>query len=704
MTLTQPTTVGAPQPASHVSRSSTKSSFRPDLQGLRAIAIGTVLVYHLFPAGWFGGGYIGVDVFFVISGFLITSHLVSTSRKAGGRISLIDFYGRRARRLMPAAILVLTVTWLVSKIVLPTTRLADTAEQVRASTLYFQNWILAGNAVDYLKSDNAPSPVQHFWSLSVEEQFYVVWPLLFLVAWGVTALVRRSADQTDRGRFAARVMLALAAVVLVASLWWSIVETEADPSAAYFVTTTRMWELAAGGVLVLLPAAVAKRLGALGPMSWVGLGAILVSVIVISDGTAFPGAIAIVPISGALLMIACGAGRGSTSRLMSTRPMVFLGDISYSLYLWHWPVIVLWKSWTVDEIGLLDGPAIAAVSILLAWLTKRFVEDPFRKNAFISKSKARSLATLLLAIIPVALVSLWSAPTAASTDQKAGTRDYPGAAALGDPSVRVPDTEPIPDPAAAAEDWPNLGGTCQTPIMESKVSACWFGETENPRKTIAFVGDSKTTQFFWPVNEWAEKKNYAVVVLRHSICAWGSTMADVPGADGPYTSCHKWGKKALDLIVDDIKPDVVITTARPTLGTPDHRALDKVSWKAIGVGMADYWRRLIANDIDVVAIRETPEMGKDVPDCLSKPGATPDDCDRKRSKAVGEGTPVQVAAAKVRKATYIDLNDHLCGPKWCKPVVGNIVVYIDSHHVTRTYSRTAGVYLVKKLEKLDALR
>ncbi|MEU0314590.1 acyltransferase family protein [Nocardioides sp. NPDC006273] len=697
-------TVVAPQPVAQASKSGTKSSFRPDLQGLRAIAIGTVLVYHLFPAGWFGGGYIGVDVFFVISGFLITSHLVSTSRKAGGRISLIDFYGRRARRLMPAAILVLTVTWLVSKLVLPTTRLADTAEQVRASTLYFQNWILAGNAVDYLKSDNAPSPVQHFWSLSVEEQFYVVWPLLFLLAWAVASVLRRSAETSERGLFANRVMLGLAAVVVAASLWWSIVETKADPAAAYFVTTTRMWELAAGGLLALLPAAASKRLGALGPLSWIGLGAILASAVMISDSAAFPGAIAIVPVAGAVLMIACGAGNASTNKLMSTRPMVFLGDISYSLYLWHWPVIVLWKTWTVDEIGWVDGPAIAAVSIILAWLTKQFVEDPFRKSAFFSKSRWRSLATLLLAIIPVALVSTWSAPAVGSASDKAGTRDYPGAAVLADPAVRVPHIEAIPDPAAAAEDWPDLGGTCQTPIMESRVQACWFGEKENPRKTIAFVGDSKTTQFFWSVRNWAEKKDYAIVVLRHSICAWGSTMADIPGDDGPYVSCHRWGVKALDQIINDIKPDVVITTARPTLGTPDHRALDRVSWKAIGDGMADYWRKLIAHDIAVVGIKETPEMGTDIPDCLSKPGAKPSDCDRKRSKAIGSGMPVEVAAKQVPRATFIDLNDQLCGPKWCKPVVGNIVVYIDSHHITKTYGLTAGERLVDELKKQPALK
>jgi peptidoglycan/LPS O-acetylase OafA/YrhL len=210
-----------------------RGSFRPDIQGLRALAVALVVVYHLYPS-LLPGGFVGVDVFFVISGFLITGHLWRGYQRTG-TVGLPDFWGRRARRLLPAAVLVLVATWLVSRLVLPTSRLADTATQIRASALYFQNWQLAHDAVDYLTSRDPASPVQHFWSLSVEEQFYLLWPLLFLVA---GFLARRRGGRSGRG---GRVVVAgLTSVLVVGSLAYSVYETRVDPKAAYFVTTTQM--------------------------------------------------------------------------------------------------------------------------------------------------------------------------------------------------------------------------------------------------------------------------------------------------------------------------------------------------------------------------------------------------------------------------------------------------------------------------------
>src|SRR6516225_5753045 len=231
--------------------------FRPDIQGLRALAVAMVVIYHLYPS-LLPGGFVGVDVFFVISGFLITGHLWRGYRRTG-RVGLVDFWGRRARRLVPAAALVLAVTWLASRLVLPATRLADTADQVRASALYFQNWLLAHNAVDYLKSNDAASPLQHFWSLSVEEQFYLLWPWLFVAAVAAVRLrARRAGRHRAAGITAGRAVVAgLAGALVLGSLAYSVYDTRTDPAAAYFVTTTRIWELGLGGLLALLP----QRLG-----------------------------------------------------------------------------------------------------------------------------------------------------------------------------------------------------------------------------------------------------------------------------------------------------------------------------------------------------------------------------------------------------------------------------------------------------------
>src|SRR5512146_55444 len=328
------TTTGSPRGT----RTATKAErdFRPDIQGLRAIAVALVVVYHLFPS-LLPGGYVGVDVFFVISGFLITGHLWRGYAKSG-KLSLVDFWGRRARRLVPAAALVLAVTWVGARLVLPTPRLAETATEIRASALYYQNWQLAHNAVDYLKSHEAASPVQHFWSLSVEEQFYLVWPLLFVVA-GLVARKRARAPGSDASAVSGqsvirghRVVAILTGALVLASLAYSVYDTIADPAAAYFVTTTRMWELGIGGLLALLPTVAARRLGRHGWLGWAGLAMIIASQFAIRGSTPFPGWIALVPVLGAAAIIAGGSAQGKRGpwRLTSTRLMVFLGGISYS--------------------------------------------------------------------------------------------------------------------------------------------------------------------------------------------------------------------------------------------------------------------------------------------------------------------------------------------------------------------------------------
>lgn len=373
--------------------------FRPDVQGLRAIAVVMVVFYHLYPA-LLPGGYVGVDVFFVISGFLITGNLMRTLERTG-RLQLVDFYGRRARRLIPASALVLAVTWLLAREVLPSTQRLAAAEQIRASALYVQNWLLAHDSVDYLNADSAASPVQHFWSLSVEEQFYLVWPLLFVLAGIVTA---RSTYRV--GRF---VLVSTACALVVGSLIYSAYETNANQAAAFFVTTTRMWEFGIGGLAVLLDRRIANRLGRMGILGWLGLVLLLYAAFKCNGTSAFPGTIALVPVAGATLLLLSGSHRArlGPARLTSLRPCVFVGDVSYSLYLWHWPLIVLWLAYSGGRIEWLDGPAIGAASLALAWVTKVCVEDKVRLAPVFVRSPLRSLATATAAVVPVVLVGFF---------------------------------------------------------------------------------------------------------------------------------------------------------------------------------------------------------------------------------------------------------------------------------------------------------
>ncbi|SHG22887.1 Peptidoglycan/LPS O-acetylase OafA/YrhL, contains acyltransferase and SGNH-hydrolase domains [Jatrophihabitans endophyticus] len=715
------------------------SGFRPDVQGLRAVAVSLVVIYHLYPDA-LPGGYVGVDVFFAISGFLITGHLLRTVRTTG-RVGFVDFYGRRARRLMPAAVLVLAATWLASWAVLPSTQLAATATQVRASALYFQNWVLAHDAVDYLTADDAPSPVQHFWSLSVEEQFYLFWPLLVLVALGVGTLAARrlraagATDERVAARRAARtrgVMFLLAVAVVAVSFWYSVHETRVNPSAAYFVTTTRVWELALGAALALLTDRVASRVGRVGVLGWLGLGLVVASAFLIDEGSPFPGSVAALPVGGAVLLLASGSSvaKLGPSRLMSLRPVVFVGDISYSLYLWHWPLIILWEAHSGDDIGYLDGPVLLVVAVLLSWATKVFVEDRVRLAGILAGHRWRSLATVATAAVPVLLASIYignepapyhatvqaDRPGAASLLQDAAGSSTPsatpttGAAAGASSSSASPrrsatkatpasrSAVPFAPPVEAAEQ--DMGaytkgpGGCQAAQTSSDLLSCTYGDTKHPIRTVALVGDSVAGQWFPALNAIALERHWKLVLNLHSLCPWSATMT-VTGDGEAYRACHTWGAKLTAALLKQ-RPDVVITSARPSLGTTDHPEVGTAAWRAIGSGAVAYWNRLTAAGIPVVPIAETPEMHKDVPDCLASTDDDFDQCSATRSDALRPGTPMVVAARRTQ-AHAVTMNDLVCAPKVCKPVVGNILVYRDKHHITQTFMLTLKPFLEKRL-------
>jgi peptidoglycan/LPS O-acetylase OafA/YrhL len=672
-----------------------RRGFRLDIQGMRALAVSMVVIYHLYPS-LLPGGFAGVDVFFVISGFLITGHLLREYRKTG-RIGLLDFWGRRAKRLVPAAALVLTVTWLGSRLVLPATQLADTAAQIRASALYFQNWQLAGDAVNYLQASSPASPVQHFWSLSVEEQFYLGWPFLFLAA----ALAALAARRPERRRVVGQqVVLLLAGLVVIASLWYSIYDTKANPAGAYFVTTTRIWELGLGGLLALLPASLSDRIGRFGLLGWAGLGLVIASAFALSGTTAFPGYLALLPAGGAAALILGGsaAGRFGPSRLTSARPMVFIGGISYSLYLWHWPLIVLWTTWRGHPVGVVSGPVIIAVSIALSWLTKVWVEDRVRTASLLSGHGWRSVSTALAAVVPVALVTIFIAGEASPWGGHLGP-NYPGAAALS-ASVHKLKPEPVLPPPTEIKLPTYWQQGCLVAESSSVPKECVYGDTSNPVLTVALVGDSMAGDWFTPLQQIAVQRHWRLVTDLHSVCPLSSTMMITPDTGGPYTPCHAWGAAVVHDLDTTIKPNVVITSDYPGLATAQHPSGGAQAEQDIGAGMASYWRQLQAHGISVVAIKESPDVGLNVPACLTKHAAAK--CTVPKARALVPNPPtVYATQALGGTVPLIDMDSQICARNSCPPVIGNVLVYQDSHHLTSTYALTTAPYLEQRLLKVS---
>jgi peptidoglycan/LPS O-acetylase OafA/YrhL len=664
-----------------------------------------VLVYHL-DSHLVPGGYIGVDVFFVISGYLISRMLLRAVQRTG-RVRFVDFYGRRARRLMPTAAVVLALTWLASRVILPASQLPATASQVRASALYYENWVLAHDAVSYLSASQPATPVQHFWSLSVEEQFYLIWPIFFFAAGLAAAAVvaravqRYGADTDITHAYASRrMMLGFAVTIMLISFGWSVHQTASDPAAAYFVTTTRMWELAAGGALAMIGRPVARRLARVGILAWIGLVMVVISAFTFSDSSRFPGSVALLPVIGALLVVSSGSAfaKVGPSRLTSLPALVFVGDISYALYLWHWPVIVLWKSWTGYSINVLSGPLLAALAILLAWLTTRYVEEPVRLAGWFAAHRWRSVATVSAVVVPVGLASVFIADEPPRFGGHL-TAAYPGAAVLAGDASAPAAAPPLPPPATASKDLQiTANGRCALTESAAAPKACVFGDTTHPVETVALVGDSFAGQWSTALAAVAQHEHWRLVSVLKNGCPWTTTLIQQPTQTVPFAACRQWGAATLTDLLTRIRPDVVITSDWPGDGNAAGATPGLPSDTAIARGMTTYWKTLIQRGIKVVAIREGPTMSQLIPYCLSGHDATIAGCSTPRSRAVPSTNPMPLAVRLMGSAVpLVDMNPLVCGLTTCEPVVGNVVVYRDSHHLTNTYSKTLEPYLERRL-------
>ena len=693
---------------------------RTDIQGLRAIAVSMVLLYHLWP-GRLTGGFTGVDVFFVISGFLITAHLL-THPPRNAR-DLLAFWSRRIRRLLPASLLVLTATLIATRLLAPDTQWANTARQVKAAALYVVNWRLASDSVDYLAAENAPSPVQHFWSLSVEEQFYLLWPVLILLLVALAAW----ADWTRWHRRA--VVLAGLGVLVVASLCYSVYETGNNPAGAYFVTTTRIWELGAGGLLATvlsrrplgsrrdsetigLP--VAARIA----LAWIGLAAIAWTAVAYSGSTPFPGYQALLPIAGTVAVIAALPPRstGSPGQLLALRPVQWLGNVSYSVYLWHWPLIVLVPYASGDDFGRLDRIAVILSSLVLAGLTKRFVEDRFRTPGWGRPLiKPYALAAVGMALVvggtSVQLAEVHRLERQATAQLEAAlARHDPcfGAAAM----VARPGSCPAatrgsltPSPLRAADDKSHAYGTLSHPDScfsyqpHYPVLTCGFGDPDS-KVDIALVGNSHAGAWLPAVERIATEQHWKVTTFLASRCS-NADVAQAFGNPAYSQACRAWGRKVTERLVHG-GFDLVVMTNRVQVPAVGHPSL-AASQDAYRAGYQRVLVGLGAAHVRVVGIRDTPFPGKLIPDCLAARSSDYSRCDGARANWVPR-EPLVAATAAVGdpRITVVDLTDYFCRPTVCPAIIGTVPVYFDNSHMTATFSATLAPYLAPYL--LAAIR
>lgn len=659
---------------------------RKDIQGLRAIAVLAVLLYHFWPSR-LTGGYVGVDIFFVISGFLITSHLIRTPPTSFRKLT--DFWARRIKRLLPAAALVLLVTLAAGLIFLPSTMTSRLMRETASAAVYVENWTLASSQTDYLSKEDASSPIQHFWSLSVEEQFYLVWPLLIGAAFLLSARWRK-----DTKIF---LWVGLSSL-FAASLAYSVYLTSHNPAAAYFVTPTRMWELALGGLIALLTTYELKRVGSRASviLAWVGLVMIGAAILTFTQSTPFPGYTALLPTLGTAMVILAASDdiKWSPRRLLGWRLSQFFGDISYSLYLWHWPVLIIYPY----ILGVTPQASLKVLLIVfavaLAAGMKYYFEDPIRYH----RINSRKMVTYSYGLASVALVAVLSLgilqyQTTSQAHALARIRNNLqsdsrclGAAAMIHKDCTAMGKKLITPPEFAKSDKPDVyadGCWSNRPFIAHKI--CTYGDKKSTIR-VALVGNSHAGYWHPPISKTVEKNHWRLDTYLVSECYTVDKKLNFSGIAQLQNNCQSWNQWAVSTIAKKHYDLVIMSDAthEPLVGVPEEQQ-NSVAQAAYNktIELFTHARE------KVLVIHDDPDGIKNIPDCIASHNNDPSKCNNPRAEAVKPDPLYEAAQQNVSDlVSTLNITNKICGPTICYTTVGGVIVYFDYGHLTKSFAAT----------------
>ncbi|MFC4556043.1 acyltransferase family protein [Georgenia faecalis] len=670
------TTEATPASPPHAPGAGPAPGFRPELEGLRALAVLMVVVYHV----WLDRVSGGVDIFLMISAFLLTLSFVRRV-ESGRPLDLGRHWLHRFKRLLPAAAVTILGTLGATWLLLPASRWTEIIDQAWASLLYVQNWLLASRSVDYYAAEHATSsPLQHFWSLSIQGQVFLLWPLVLA---GGAWLASRSGL-----RYRSVLWVAFGAV-FAGSLAFSVHSTATHQAFAYFDSRARLWEFAVGSLLALaLPhLRLARSLRV--ALGWLGLAAMLACGLLVPVDRAFPGAVALWPILAAALVMVAGqtGSRAGADRVLSCAPLVRVGRLSYALYLVHWPILVIVLAVSgEDRPGFLVGLAIIAVSLAAAWLVTHGVESPLRRARWTEARRWR-MALVVVACLAVVAVPLAGAQgvlqARAEAQQQATAADHPGATALREGYTGAPEGPAIPLATELRSQWVSLGTPCAgdyAPRADVLVAGC--GQTAplaDPERLVVVVGDSHAEQWMGALVPVAEQEGWQLVSVLEGGCAFGS-----PDDPAQPEHCREWLDAALAYVLD-LAPDAVFTMATAAApDSPDERLVH--GYAAVAAALTDA-------GIEVIGVRDNPRFTFDMYACVEDAGA--EQCAVPLDQALA---PVNPAADLGLDGFHaIDLTDRLCPEGTCQPVIGNVHVYLDHNHLTADYAATMAPDLRERL-------
>ncbi len=717
-----------------------REQYRSDIEGLRAIAVLAVVLFHADVPG-IRGGFVGVDVFFVISGFLITG-LLWREASTTGTVRLRRFYGARARRLLPSSAVVGVITMIASVYMLPALQANRAIFEGIASALYVPNFWFIAEGVHYFGGHLPPSPFQHYWSLGVEEQFYLVWPAVMIGTAWLIRLARRSQLRTATTGIASsqRPYLVILALIAAISFGLSSVITFVMPAVAFFSLPTRAWQLAVGGLVALtagrwrrIPSRAATVTG------WAGLGVILLACIQLSTDTAYPGTAALLPTLGAVLVIGAGCATPSKGcgRFLAQSPMRGIGRISYSWYLWHWPVLVLTPVWLGHPLGLAGRLLAALFSGALAVLTLRVIENPLRFAPRVRSSPRASLAlgagaTAVALGVGVALLGTVPAPvghgpaatplTVNAVPVPAGSslEAYDAAAQQAFSQVQaavkasiglraVPSNLNPPLAGAATELKAMLLNGCLREPFQGGQPECTTGDTASPT-TVALVGDSHAAMWNPALEQLATQRHWRLETMAKGACP----LIDLPitnhlfsGLVERFEHCGQWRGQIMARLRNE-HPRLIVVGLWRGYGAGNSNGwmsgFDSYDASWIG-GLTQLVKQLSSIGASVLVLGPTPDPHTSVPTCLSGHLDDATACSPPRSTAVDQaGIAAETAATQAGGGHYSDLTDLFCNAERCPVIVGNTLVYIDETHLTIEYSRLLGPVVGAMAERTLACR
>jgi peptidoglycan/LPS O-acetylase OafA/YrhL len=680
-------TVTATQSTPRSGRADGGRRFRPDIEGLRAIAVGLVLVFHAYGTP-FSGGFVGVDVFFVISGFLITDILIHEHSKTG-RVSILGFYGRRVRRILPASALVTVATVIAAYYFLGFLTGNDVAVAAKWTAVFAANIHFGFVGTDYFGSQLPPSPLLNMWSLGVEEQFYVVWPGLFLT---LVLIVR--------GTHHRHALAASLIAIIAASFAWSVFQTGADPTWAYFSPFTRACELGLGALIAVLGPAINRKLKprwAAEVLASCGLAGIASSALLLNSSTPYPGAVIAWPVVSTALLIAAGCTdiRTSVERCLSLRPMQWFGARSYSLYLWHWPILTIAAQYSVRHMSGWQTTGLLLLTILASTLTYRLVENPVRRARSLTARPGLSLAVgAALIAITIALAQWFIVLNGGtrnlfeSTDIRQTSCPSPACSdilAQVESGAKIdtipPDLTPSLADAVADMRVPDGGQCSQLPIswLKPDRQPCIF-DTGAPANApmIILMGDSQAVMWSRTVNSIAKQLGYRFGLVFHYGCHMPMTTFDTTQEGVTDAQCREWKNAAIDWMKRQ-DPAVVL------VASGNHTGIKDADYAA---GYAALLKHIQGPGRKLFVMGDVPLLSQDPPRCLAAHPSSALKCATETATAApADEQQAALDGAQQAGAGYVNLTPWLCTADLCPAIVGHYAAYQDQFHITGTYAQ-----------------